>query len=281
MQGTRGELQGYEPFGMELTGRNYNSDSHRFGFNGQEKDNEVYGSEGTSYAFEYRMHDARVGRFWSIDPLAAKYPHNSPYAFSENRVIDGVELEGLEYATFNIVWNQKTGHVTSINVTTDYELKNEGSLGPGVRYNLVDEKTGNTLSWRLDKNMHGIYQGPDNPKLPKVGEGRYPVYDDYSLPPIDETDANAKQHDRDYDKDNLKGLGGVMDSKSSKANYDYIKRADETISKGETGGTDKITGKPVTTETMDAAKSGKSGFKAAEAVKGMRDAVREGARRGK
>ena len=34
-----------------------------------------------------------------MDPLAAKYPWNSPYAFSENRVIDGVELEGLEYVT--------------------------------------------------------------------------------------------------------------------------------------------------------------------------------------
>ncbi len=33
-----------------------------------------------------------------MDPLAPDYPHNSPYAFSENRVIDGVELEGLEYA---------------------------------------------------------------------------------------------------------------------------------------------------------------------------------------
>ncbi|MCB9232148.1 MAG: hypothetical protein H6581_10820 [Bacteroidia bacterium] len=31
-----------------------------------------------------------------MDPLAGKYPHNSVYAFSENRVVDGVELEGLE-----------------------------------------------------------------------------------------------------------------------------------------------------------------------------------------
>jgi len=42
------------------------------------------------------MHDPRLGRFFAVDPLTAKYPHNSPYAFSENRVIDGVELEGLE-----------------------------------------------------------------------------------------------------------------------------------------------------------------------------------------
>ncbi len=45
---------------------------------------------------KYRMHDPRVGRFFTIDPLTSQYPHNSPYAFSENRVIDSVELEGLE-----------------------------------------------------------------------------------------------------------------------------------------------------------------------------------------
>ena len=42
------------------------------------------------------MYDARIGRFLSIDPLAGKYPWNSPYAFSENRVVDSYELEGLE-----------------------------------------------------------------------------------------------------------------------------------------------------------------------------------------
>lgn len=73
-------------------------DSYCFGFQGQEKDDEIHGATGTSYAFEYRMHDPRVGRFLSIDPLAAKYPFYSPYAFSGNRVIDRVELEGLEPA---------------------------------------------------------------------------------------------------------------------------------------------------------------------------------------
>lgn len=87
---------GYEAFGALLPGRNYSSGSYRYLFQGQEHDDEINGSTGTSYSFEYRMHDPRIGRFLSIDPLAAKYPHNSPYAFSENRVIDGVELEGLE-----------------------------------------------------------------------------------------------------------------------------------------------------------------------------------------
>jgi len=42
------------------------------------------------------MHDPRVGRFFAVDPLTAKYPWNSPYAFSENKLIQFVELEGLE-----------------------------------------------------------------------------------------------------------------------------------------------------------------------------------------
>ena len=47
-------------------------------------------------SYKYRVQDPRLGRFLSIDPLAAKYPWNSPYAFSENRVINAIELEGLE-----------------------------------------------------------------------------------------------------------------------------------------------------------------------------------------
>jgi RHS repeat-associated protein len=71
------------------------SDSYRYGFNGMEKDDEVKG-EGNSYNYKYRMQDVRLGRFFAVDPLARKYPHNSPYAFSENTVIHMIELEGLE-----------------------------------------------------------------------------------------------------------------------------------------------------------------------------------------
>ncbi len=70
--------------------------AYRFGFQGQEQDDEVKGA-GNSVNYKYRVHDPRLGRFMSVDPLAPEYPWNSPYAFSENRVIDGVELEGLEY----------------------------------------------------------------------------------------------------------------------------------------------------------------------------------------
>jgi len=80
---------------MLQPGRHGNTSDYRYGFQGQEMDNEVKG-EGNSINYKYRMHDPRIGRFGSPDPLVSKYPHNSPYAFSENRVIDSRELEGLE-----------------------------------------------------------------------------------------------------------------------------------------------------------------------------------------
>jgi RHS repeat-associated protein len=86
----------YYPFGSLLPGRNYNSGSYRHLFQGQEHDDEINDAVGTSYAYTFRMHDPRIGRFLSIDPLAAKYPYWTPYAFSGNMVIQYRELEGLE-----------------------------------------------------------------------------------------------------------------------------------------------------------------------------------------
>ena len=84
------------PFGMQMPNRNGSTGEYRYGFQGQEKDDEIKG-DGNSINYKYRMHDPRTGRFYSVDPLASDYSYNSPYVFSENRVIDGVELEGLEF----------------------------------------------------------------------------------------------------------------------------------------------------------------------------------------
>ncbi|TSJ46564.1 LamG-like jellyroll fold domain-containing protein [Fluviicola chungangensis] len=94
----------YSPFGvqlhnrdLELTPASGSITPYRYGFQNQEMDDEIKGA-GNSLNYEFRMHDPRIGRFFAIDPLASKYPHNSVYAFSENVVIDHVELEGLEKA---------------------------------------------------------------------------------------------------------------------------------------------------------------------------------------
>jgi RHS repeat-associated protein len=86
----------YPSFGMLVPNRHQDTKEYRYGFQGQEKDDEIRGGDGNSINYTFRMHDPRVGRFFAIDPLFRKYPHNSTYAFSENRVIDRIELEGLE-----------------------------------------------------------------------------------------------------------------------------------------------------------------------------------------
>ena len=92
-------MQDYYPYGMVMPGRQFQSASgYRYGFQGQELDNELKGY-GNSVNYTFRMHDPRVGRFFSVDPLSAQYPKWSPYAFSGNQVIHTVELEGLEPET--------------------------------------------------------------------------------------------------------------------------------------------------------------------------------------
>jgi RHS repeat-associated protein len=71
------------------------SDAYRYGFQGQERDDEVKG-EGNSYNYTFRMHDPRLGRFFAEDPLAPKYPWYTPYQVAGNSVIMSSELEGLE-----------------------------------------------------------------------------------------------------------------------------------------------------------------------------------------
>lgn len=83
-----------------MPGRKYKAGSglYRYGFQNQEIDKEFWGG---AVSFEYRVEDPRLVRFFSVDPLATKFPWNSPYAFSENRLLDGIELEGLEVVLIN------------------------------------------------------------------------------------------------------------------------------------------------------------------------------------
>lgn len=113
-------LPNYYSFGMLQRSGQSTDNNYRYGFQGQEEDKEVKSDgsgkrNGNSINYKFRMHDPRLGRFFAVDPLASKYPHNSVYAFSENRVTDGVELEGLEYEATE----DTDGNITGGIATTD------------------------------------------------------------------------------------------------------------------------------------------------------------------
>lgn len=88
--------QDYEPFGALLPGRNYSSDSYRFGFNGKENDNEWHGATGTLQDYGMRAYDTRVARFFAVDPIASQYPWYTPYQFAGNTPIVAIDVDGLE-----------------------------------------------------------------------------------------------------------------------------------------------------------------------------------------
>jgi RHS repeat-associated protein len=96
----------YYAFGMLMSGRNFNSSSFRFGFNNRLKDDETYGNA-NEYDYNNRLFDPRVGRFMSIDPLYKEFPWVTPYAYCENRPIDGIDMEGLEFVSYDDKYKYK------------------------------------------------------------------------------------------------------------------------------------------------------------------------------
>ena len=86
----------YYPFGLAINPLAYSRNSvnkNDYKFQGQEHDEDF----GLNWdAFKWRNHQPDIGRFFNVDPLAEKYVYNSPYAFSENKVVAHIELEGLE-----------------------------------------------------------------------------------------------------------------------------------------------------------------------------------------
>ena len=108
---------------MGMPGRKYtNGSDYRYGFNGKELDKEVAGT--TTYDYGFRIYNPGLGKFFSVDPLAASYPWNSTYAFAENDVIRCIDLDGLEKLLV-IEQHDKYGRLTSniISGMRDKELK--------------------------------------------------------------------------------------------------------------------------------------------------------------
>ena len=126
-----------------MPGRTYQSaTSYRYGFNGKENDNEVKGT-GNQQDYGMRIYDPRLGRFLSVDPLTRYYPHLTPYQFASNRPIDGVDLDGLEHATYYFAY--VPGHKPIFSSKIDH--KQVGALGYGVQVVLVDREGNKTVTF--------------------------------------------------------------------------------------------------------------------------------------
>jgi RHS repeat-associated protein len=92
--------QEYYVFGAQMPGRTINTVGYRYGFNGKENDNDVGKGSGNQQDYGMRIYDPRIGKFLSMDPIASNYPELTPYQFSSNRPIDGIDLDGMERMDF-------------------------------------------------------------------------------------------------------------------------------------------------------------------------------------
>ena len=277
----------YYPFGMMMPDRQWyagsDSGNYRFGFNGQEKDDELKGA-GNSVSFRYRIHDARLGRFFTVDPLRRSFPHNSPYCFSENRVIDGIDLEGSEYLTFHFeIYGNGSGAVlvriinyrNAAEFNYDEYSESFGPEGRGVKYvyhyvNESGQLIGQKVMWAVRQNdfnsntgRHGLFMGAGC--ITRAG----PLFDveitgnDYAFEfkPIDEVDNSALTHDIKHSEiDNYQGW--LEDSRTLPTDKELV-QAFSDYALEHTGldgytptGIDRISGRTASNEAIKAATSG-------------------------
>ena len=249
--------------------------------------------------FQYRIHDARLGRFLSVDPLSSKYPWYTPYQFAGNKPSIATDLEGLEEHIYHYRYNDGEPILIDKVYNVEWRVDESNSSSHGIVYIPYNKATGEPLrddefgkaqyqyfdevNKRIEirRNLNGnfvkgdnelmddytgnmlgsIYIGANNP--PKVNG-----QDDYRREPKDEAGAIAKQHDKDFDnavEGGLKGFSGTMDDKSTPLNEKALKAANELLTKK----IDRITGRPVTDLTRKRAKR-ITQFKWAERLKRLK-----------
>ena len=250
----------YYPFGLLHKGYNNNNVgviNNLKQYQGQEYTNDL----GLNiHEWKFRFSDPAIGRFWSIDPLADDYRYQSPYNFSENRVIDGVELEGLEYVTVHHIMNGSTlissystdyyrmtdKKINAINGTPagSYNAASYGPEGKGVKH-ITHDISNNSITERWDNRRvdfgsragnHGLYSGAGS----ITGYGGKQDYD-FNYQPVDWSDAIAKRHDKDYADAIKKGgdyTGYIDDTRTYQADLDMLDRLDTFTSGGQLTGVD-------------------------------------------
>ena len=265
---------------------------YRFGFNGKEKDDELYNSTGTSYDYGFRIYNPRIAKFLSVDPLTKSYPWYTPYQFAGNKPVWAIDMDGLEEYIFQYAIDDKL-NVTLIQKTRNVEMRekiNANGIHSGIfeAYNkATGEKltnyergkvqyqyfykgkqvnihrkingnfakgAGNFLTINNGDNWFGsIYIGPNNPKSGSEA--------DYRREPQDMMDAAALQHDKDYDEQGAEGaIDALFDTNTMQADIDLVQRSNTVIDMYNNKDIDPYTNKVVSKATYKRALKVKIAF---------------------
>lgn len=195
---------------------------YRFGFNGKENDNEVKGT-GNQVDFGARIHDPRLGRFLSIDPLAKQFPSESNYSFAGNSPISLVDDLGKK-KTYYITKIAVDGSKTTLVVVNKYEVKqivtqtNQSVGVPGLT--MYTATNTETKTYDIAQNIT-IYEKTGNVSVGKerlAGERDNNAGFRYIEDNVEELGAMAGEWD-----DKFNGGGGIVFTSSSGQNQETRK----------------------------------------------------------
>jgi len=121
--------------------RSGNLSGYRFGFNGQEADNEVYGVK-QSYTAEFWQYDTRLGRRWNVDPVTNE--SESSYIGLSNNPIWYCDPNG-DFKTKFGAWLYKIFHGGTVEKDKGGEyyvgkrVEMEGTKNPNKALDELDE----------------------------------------------------------------------------------------------------------------------------------------------
>lgn len=126
----------YYAFGMMMPQRKFNSNTYRYGYGGNEMDNEVQKGDGNSIDFGNRIYDSRLSKFFSIDQLCFKYPEMTPYQYSFNNPLkfsdhdgDSVRVVGTskELSSFVSIVQKELGSKIKVSLSKSGALQLQGN----------------------------------------------------------------------------------------------------------------------------------------------------------
>ncbi|MDQ0067702.1 DUF6443 domain-containing protein [Chryseobacterium lathyri] len=156
------ETNNYYPFGMLHNYAATTRNAYQYKYQGQEL------QENGWYSFKWRNYMPDVGRFFNIDPLSEMYAYQSHYNFSENRVIDAREIEGLEAYVLNAQGDMEVNGLSLSH--TEYSIGADGTRNIET-VDLGTFQSSSSASAVSSQNLGGISWGD----AARVGVGFVPI----------------------------------------------------------------------------------------------------------
>ncbi|HWY37982.1 MAG TPA: hypothetical protein VNY73_05450 [Bacteroidia bacterium] len=151
----------YYSFGMVMPGRQYTSTNYRYGFGGQEKDDEIAGN-GSITTASFWEYDTRLGRRWNIDPTVK--PWESGYSSFSNSPVIQIDPNG------NTDYYNSKGHWLGTdgidNGETRLVLKKSTAK-------VIKKATKENMVISMNENYYRDIVNPLSPNEIKAGEKAY------------------------------------------------------------------------------------------------------------